>query len=189
MRPKVMGKPKVTDIWGISNLEGEKDFNDDHREEITDFVQSIPGFQECDEEDVETWMTRDAEDCGFQMQLPCNSASQSCNTRDPIFNHNFHRPPYNNSVLNSILYFDAKTAIRLLPLQQPPYVYKRLAKPKCFFPQTYMYVFPNCHAPQGGAPHSLRNAAVQEESDPVDDETDEGRGQQQQRKKQGSIRC
>ncbi|GFU12173.1 hypothetical protein TNCV_1719591 [Trichonephila clavipes] len=28
------------------NLEGEKEFNDDHREEITDFVQSIPGFQE-----------------------------------------------------------------------------------------------------------------------------------------------
>ncbi|GFW82894.1 nephrin [Trichonephila clavipes] len=46
--------------------EGEKDFNDDHGEEITDFVQSIPGFQECDE-DVETWMACDAEDCGFQM--------------------------------------------------------------------------------------------------------------------------
>ncbi|PRD35601.1 UNVERIFIED_CONTAM: hypothetical protein NCL1_11077 [Trichonephila clavipes] len=49
------------------NLEDEKDFNDDHREEITDFVQSIPGFRECDEEDVETWMACDAEDCGFQM--------------------------------------------------------------------------------------------------------------------------
>ncbi|GFV65717.1 uncharacterized protein TNCV_4153531 [Trichonephila clavipes] len=35
--------------------------------EITDFVQSIPGFQECDEEYVETWMAYDAEDCGFQM--------------------------------------------------------------------------------------------------------------------------
>ncbi|PRD30889.1 UNVERIFIED_CONTAM: hypothetical protein NCL1_25049 [Trichonephila clavipes] len=35
-------------------------------EEITDFVQSIPGFQECDE-DVETWMACDAEDSGFQM--------------------------------------------------------------------------------------------------------------------------
>ncbi|GFW25632.1 uncharacterized protein TNCV_1308931 [Trichonephila clavipes] len=40
---------------------------DDHCEDITDFVQSIPGFQEYDEEDVETWMTCDAEDCGFQM--------------------------------------------------------------------------------------------------------------------------
>ncbi|GFS82815.1 uncharacterized protein TNCV_3127651 [Trichonephila clavipes] len=47
------------------NLEGEKDFNDDHRE-ITDFAQSIPGFQECDE-DVETWMACDAEDCGFKI--------------------------------------------------------------------------------------------------------------------------
>ncbi|GFW93688.1 uncharacterized protein TNCV_4542151 [Trichonephila clavipes] len=52
-------------LW--PDLEGEKDFNDDHREEITDFVQSITGFQECDEEDVETWMACTAEDCGFQM--------------------------------------------------------------------------------------------------------------------------
>ncbi|GFT77709.1 uncharacterized protein TNCV_4245711 [Trichonephila clavipes] len=34
-------------LW--PDLEGEKDFNDDHREKITDFVQSFPGFQECDE--------------------------------------------------------------------------------------------------------------------------------------------
>ncbi|GFW80101.1 HTH CENPB-type domain-containing protein [Trichonephila clavipes] len=34
------------------DLEGGKDFNDDHKEEITDFVQSISGFQECDEEHV-----------------------------------------------------------------------------------------------------------------------------------------
>ncbi|GFU45165.1 hypothetical protein TNCV_4236071 [Trichonephila clavipes] len=50
-------------LW--PDLEGEKDFNAYHRE-ITDFVQSIPGFQECDE-DVEIWMTCDAEDCRFQM--------------------------------------------------------------------------------------------------------------------------
>ncbi|PRD30755.1 UNVERIFIED_CONTAM: hypothetical protein NCL1_25447 [Trichonephila clavipes] len=48
------------------HLEGEKDYNDDHRDEITDFVQSIQGFQECDE-DIETWMACDAEDCGFQI--------------------------------------------------------------------------------------------------------------------------
>ncbi|GFW31261.1 uncharacterized protein TNCV_2578421 [Trichonephila clavipes] len=46
--------------------QGEKDFNDEHGEENTDFVQSIPGFQECDE-DVETWMACDAEDSGFHM--------------------------------------------------------------------------------------------------------------------------
>ncbi|GFW82847.1 uncharacterized protein TNCV_3494171 [Trichonephila clavipes] len=40
--------------------------NDNYREEISDFAQSILGFQECDE-DVETWMAYDAEDCGFQM--------------------------------------------------------------------------------------------------------------------------
>ncbi|GFV39523.1 uncharacterized protein TNCV_1367641 [Trichonephila clavipes] len=40
-------------LW--TDLAGKKVFNDDIREEITDFVQSIPGFQECDE-DVKTWM-------------------------------------------------------------------------------------------------------------------------------------
>ncbi|GFS95117.1 uncharacterized protein TNCV_2704721 [Trichonephila clavipes] len=39
-------------LW--PDLKDEKDFKDDHREEITDFVQSIPGFQECVEEYVET---------------------------------------------------------------------------------------------------------------------------------------
>ncbi|GFW77887.1 hypothetical protein TNCV_3910971 [Trichonephila clavipes] len=31
--------------------------------EITDFFQSIPGLQECDEEDAEAWMACDTEDC------------------------------------------------------------------------------------------------------------------------------
>ncbi|GFV24731.1 uncharacterized protein TNCV_881991 [Trichonephila clavipes] len=52
-------------LW--PDQEGDKNFSDNHREEITDFVQSIPRFQECDKEDVETWMACDAEDCGFQM--------------------------------------------------------------------------------------------------------------------------
>ncbi|GFX61396.1 uncharacterized protein TNCV_4894401 [Trichonephila clavipes] len=44
-------------LW--TDLEGKKDFNNDHRKEITDFLQSIPGFQECDEGDVETgWHMR-----------------------------------------------------------------------------------------------------------------------------------
>ncbi|GFV47223.1 uncharacterized protein TNCV_4828791 [Trichonephila clavipes] len=51
-------------LW--PDLAGEKEFNDDHGEENTAFVQSIPSFQECDE-DVETWRACDAEDCGFQM--------------------------------------------------------------------------------------------------------------------------
>ncbi|GFV14112.1 hypothetical protein TNCV_525881 [Trichonephila clavipes] len=37
-------------LW--PDLEGEKDFNDDHKEEIIEVVQSMPGFQECNE-DVE----------------------------------------------------------------------------------------------------------------------------------------
>ncbi|GFW44517.1 uncharacterized protein TNCV_4389761 [Trichonephila clavipes] len=62
-------RQSLKNVWNKlwPDLEGEKDFNDDYREEITDFVQSIPGFQECDEEDVEIWMACDAEDCGFQM--------------------------------------------------------------------------------------------------------------------------
>ncbi|PRD27081.1 UNVERIFIED_CONTAM: hypothetical protein NCL1_36332 [Trichonephila clavipes] len=55
----------VTKPLGV--IKAEKDFNDDHRKEITDFVQSIPGFQECGEKYAETWMACDAEDCGFQM--------------------------------------------------------------------------------------------------------------------------
>ncbi|GFW25314.1 uncharacterized protein TNCV_5088791 [Trichonephila clavipes] len=52
-------------LW--PDLDGEKDFSDDHREKITNFVQSIREFQECDGENAETWMACDAEDCGFQM--------------------------------------------------------------------------------------------------------------------------
>ncbi|GFT60539.1 uncharacterized protein TNCV_1966421 [Trichonephila clavipes] len=63
---KIEPKNTWNKLW--SDLEGEKEFNDEHMEEITDFVQSIPGFQECDEEDVETWMACDAADCGFQMR-------------------------------------------------------------------------------------------------------------------------
>ncbi|GFX35513.1 putative transposable element [Trichonephila clavipes] len=53
------------DYIRASRGKGEKDFNDDHREEIIDFVQSR--FQECKKEGVETWMSCDAKDCGFQM--------------------------------------------------------------------------------------------------------------------------
>ncbi|GFV09654.1 hypothetical protein TNCV_2937651 [Trichonephila clavipes] len=41
---------KYPNQFSFGNLEGEKDYNDDDRDEITDFVQSIPGFQEYDEE-------------------------------------------------------------------------------------------------------------------------------------------
>ncbi|GFX60565.1 hypothetical protein TNCV_3061381 [Trichonephila clavipes] len=51
---------------GGTSQEGEKDFNDGHREANTGFVQSTPRFQDCDE-DVEAWMACDAEDCLFQM--------------------------------------------------------------------------------------------------------------------------
>ncbi|GFS75965.1 uncharacterized protein TNCV_4666061 [Trichonephila clavipes] len=56
----LMGSLKIIPV-------GKKDFTDNHREEITDFVHSIPRFQESDKEDAEIWMACDAEDCGFQM--------------------------------------------------------------------------------------------------------------------------
>ncbi|GFU43048.1 uncharacterized protein TNCV_3141621 [Trichonephila clavipes] len=64
-----LARISLKNVWNKlwPDLEGQKEYNVDHREEITDFVQSIPGFQECDEEDKETWMTCDAEDSGFQM--------------------------------------------------------------------------------------------------------------------------
>ncbi|GFX11634.1 uncharacterized protein TNCV_5142091 [Trichonephila clavipes] len=69
-------------LW--PDLEGEKDFNDDQREEITDFVQSIPGFQECDEKDVETLMACDAEDSGFQMQNDDEIVTSVQKESDPV---------------------------------------------------------------------------------------------------------
>ncbi|PRD27927.1 UNVERIFIED_CONTAM: hypothetical protein NCL1_33964 [Trichonephila clavipes] len=61
-----------------------KNFNDDHREKITDFVQSISGFHEYDEEDVETWMTSDAEDCGFQMRNDDEIVTSVQEESDPV---------------------------------------------------------------------------------------------------------
>ncbi|GFU95592.1 uncharacterized protein TNCV_3332591 [Trichonephila clavipes] len=64
----VLNEVLIRNIWNKlwPDLEGEKNFYDDRREEITDFVQPIPGFKECDE-DVETWTACDAENFGFQM--------------------------------------------------------------------------------------------------------------------------
>ncbi|GFS47422.1 hypothetical protein TNCV_4863391 [Trichonephila clavipes] len=66
---------------GGTHSEGEEDFNDEHRKKITDFFQSIPGFQECDEEDVETWM---ACDCGFQMLNDDEVATSVQEDSDPV---------------------------------------------------------------------------------------------------------
>ncbi|GFU68459.1 hypothetical protein TNCV_3869511 [Trichonephila clavipes] len=70
-------------LW--PDLDGEKDFNDDHREiiAITDFVQSIPGFQECDEE-VEILMACVAEDCGFQMLNDDEIVTSEQEISDPV---------------------------------------------------------------------------------------------------------
>ncbi|GFS62586.1 uncharacterized protein TNCV_1263361 [Trichonephila clavipes] len=69
-------------LW--PDLEGKKDFNNHHREEITNFVQYIPGFQECDEEDAETWMACNAEDCGFQMLNDDEIVTSMQEESDPV---------------------------------------------------------------------------------------------------------
>ncbi|GFV22194.1 uncharacterized protein TNCV_2674361 [Trichonephila clavipes] len=54
------------------------------RKEITDFVQSIPEFQECNEEDVENWMACDVEACGFQMLNDDEIATTVQEESDPV---------------------------------------------------------------------------------------------------------
>ncbi|GFW15746.1 uncharacterized protein TNCV_3582441 [Trichonephila clavipes] len=62
----------------------EKDFNDDQREEITHFVQSIPGVRESNEEDVDTWMACDAEDFRFQMLSDDEIVTSVQEESDPV---------------------------------------------------------------------------------------------------------
>ncbi|GFY10672.1 uncharacterized protein TNCV_2194931 [Trichonephila clavipes] len=81
----------------IPIVQGEKDFNDDHREEITDFVQSILRFQECDEEDAETWMACDAEDCGFQMLNDDETVISVQEEFDPVDDETVEYEDNNNS--------------------------------------------------------------------------------------------
>ncbi|GFV23902.1 uncharacterized protein TNCV_272651 [Trichonephila clavipes] len=50
---------------------------------LSTLVQSIPGFQECDE-DVETWTVSDAEDCGFQMLNDDEIVTSMQEDSDPI---------------------------------------------------------------------------------------------------------
>ncbi|GFV55348.1 hypothetical protein TNCV_2268991 [Trichonephila clavipes] len=61
--PALDGEKGLVRDWSgkTMNAEGEKDYKDNHRDEITDFVQSIPGFQECNK-DIETWLAIYAED-------------------------------------------------------------------------------------------------------------------------------
>ncbi|GFU49969.1 hypothetical protein TNCV_2362591 [Trichonephila clavipes] len=67
-------------------MKGEKDYNDDHRDEITDFVQLIPGFQECDE-DIETWKgNRCRRLSGFQMLNDDEIVTSVQGESDPVDN-------------------------------------------------------------------------------------------------------
>ncbi|GFW26840.1 uncharacterized protein TNCV_1376831 [Trichonephila clavipes] len=56
----------------------------DHSEEITSHVQSIPGFQKCDEEDIETCMACDAQDFGFQMLNDYEIVTSVLEESDPV---------------------------------------------------------------------------------------------------------
>ncbi|GFT90682.1 uncharacterized protein TNCV_4074651 [Trichonephila clavipes] len=71
--------------------------NDDHREDVSNFVQSFPGFQECDEEDVETWMACDAEDCGFQMLNDDEVVTSLQEESDPVDDETDEQQDNNNN--------------------------------------------------------------------------------------------
>ncbi|GFX97276.1 hypothetical protein TNCV_1076471 [Trichonephila clavipes] len=94
------------------DLEGTKDFNDDHGEEITDFVQSIPGFQECDEEGVETWMACDAEDCGFQMLNDDEIVTSVKEESDPVNDETDEDVDNNNESSKGASNVDAFSALK-----------------------------------------------------------------------------
>ncbi|GFT49493.1 uncharacterized protein TNCV_3366841 [Trichonephila clavipes] len=68
-------------------------------EEITDFDQSIPEFQECNEEYVETWIACDAEDCGFQM-LNDEIVTSVQKESDPVDNETNEGEDNNNDESN-----------------------------------------------------------------------------------------
>ncbi|GFT99618.1 uncharacterized protein TNCV_114951 [Trichonephila clavipes] len=97
---------------GNADLEGEKDFNDDNKEEFTDFVQSIPGFQECDEENVGTGMASDAEDCGFQklnddeivtpMQEDCDHVNDETDEDEDNYNNESSKVPSNADAFSAL---------------------------------------------------------------------------------------
>ncbi|GFY06808.1 uncharacterized protein TNCV_482131 [Trichonephila clavipes] len=53
-------------------------------EAIADFVQSIPGFQECDGKDEQTWMACNAEDCGFQILYEDEIVTSVQEESDPV---------------------------------------------------------------------------------------------------------
>ncbi|GFS95169.1 uncharacterized protein TNCV_2705151 [Trichonephila clavipes] len=61
--------------------------------------RSIPEFQECDEEDVETWMACDAEYCGFQI-LKDDEIETSVQEADP-FDDEMEKDEDNHNTENS----------------------------------------------------------------------------------------
>ncbi|GFT85176.1 thioredoxin domain-containing protein [Trichonephila clavipes] len=76
---------------------------------ITGFVQSIPGFQECDE-DVDTWKACDAEDCGFQILNDDEISTSVQEESDPVVvetdededNNESGKGPSNNGAFSTL---------------------------------------------------------------------------------------
>ncbi|GFW70670.1 uncharacterized protein TNCV_2922251 [Trichonephila clavipes] len=87
-------------LW--PDLVGEKHFIDDHREEIADFIQLILGFQEYDEENVETWMTCDAKDSGFRMLNDDEIVTSVLEDFDPVDDETDENEYNNNNESNKI---------------------------------------------------------------------------------------
>ncbi|GFV35410.1 uncharacterized protein TNCV_3204421 [Trichonephila clavipes] len=79
-------------------------------EESTDFVQSIPGFQECDE-DVETYMACDAEDCAFQMLNDDEIVTSGQEESHPVNDETYVDENINNESNKSLSSADAFSAL------------------------------------------------------------------------------
>ncbi|GFT03235.1 uncharacterized protein TNCV_3610901 [Trichonephila clavipes] len=96
--------------------------NDDHREEITDSLQSILGFQECDEKDIETWMSCDAEDCGFQMLNDDEIVTSVQEESDPVDDETDKDEDNNNESIkgpsNAVAFSALETAMEWYEQQQ-----------------------------------------------------------------------
>ncbi|GFT12632.1 uncharacterized protein TNCV_5094091 [Trichonephila clavipes] len=63
----------------------------------TDFIQSILEFQECDEEDVETWMAYEADDCEFQMLHDDGFVTSVQKESDPVDDETDENEDNNNN--------------------------------------------------------------------------------------------
>ncbi|PRD36879.1 UNVERIFIED_CONTAM: Jrkl [Trichonephila clavipes] len=100
-------RQSLKNAWNklCQNLEGEKDFNDDHRES-----NRSQDFKNASDEDVETWMAFDAEDYGFQMLNDHEIMTSVQEESDPVVDETEEDEDNNNESSKSPSNADAFSA-------------------------------------------------------------------------------